>query len=277
VFTVCTPNLTPTKDAAVSYISECTRTYDGETLQALEVRLNHLRSSPRTNTERIGRVLEAIRDTAIDGPDVKPAHGRVQWMSRVRVLVERIIAPDSVGWMEDDTSMSRNSYISRALSDIRTRFERFVLSACHQSQAAHTQYSKLLYQPLEQGRVALAKEIANLACYLVHLEAECTPEFTPKHGYTILTTCSQVLDLLLEGPQSKEVTPAVHQAVMESLRQCLRHHQSGLSSSALSVAHSICAKGVMGDRRHIRLAAGYVSDAIAVLRIFTPSVQPRRC
>jgi len=276
MFVVRTPDLTTTKDAAVSYISECTRTYDEETFQALEVQLNQLRGSPRTNTERIGRVLEAIRNTAVDAPDVKPAHGRVQWMSRVRVLVERIIAPDSVDWMEDDTSISRNSYISRALSDIRRRFERFVLSTYHQSQATHTQYSKLLYQPLEQGRVALAKEIGNLACCLVHLEAECTPEFTPKHGYTILTTCSQVLELLLEGPQSKEVTPAVHQAVMESLGQCLRHHQSGLSASALSSAHSICAKGVMSDRRHIRLAAGYVSGAITVLRIFTPSVQPRR-
>jgi len=116
--------------------------------------------------------------------------------------------------------------------------------------------SKLLYKPLEQGRVALAKEISNLACSLIHPEADCTPEFTPKHGYIILTTCSQVLEMLLEGPSGKEVTPAVHQAVMESLRQCLKHHQSGLSTSALSTAHSICAKGLMNDRRHTRLAAG---------------------
>ena len=135
-----------------------------------------------------------------------------------------------------------------------------------------TSSSKLLYQPLEQGRVALAKEIGILACCLVHLEAECAPEFTPKHGYIILTTCSQVLEMLLEGPQSKEVTPAVHQAVMESLRQCLKHHQSGLSASALSAAHSICTKGVTDDRRNVRLAAGYVSDVITVLRMFMPSI-----
>jgi len=115
------------KDAALSYISKCTRTYDEESLQALEVRLNQLRSNPRTATGRVERVLEAIRHTTSETPGVKPSHGKVQWMSRVRVLVERIIAPDSVDWMEDDTSMSRNSYISRALSDIRNRFERFVL------------------------------------------------------------------------------------------------------------------------------------------------------
>ena len=129
----------PTKDAALSYISKCRRTYDEETLQALEVRFNQLKSSPRTTAERIGRVLEAIRGTARDAPDTKPVHGRVQWMSRVRALVEKIIAPDSVDWMEDDTSMSRNSYMTRALSDIRKRFERFVLETYHQFQEAHVQ------------------------------------------------------------------------------------------------------------------------------------------
>lgn len=122
----------------MSYVSKCARTYNEEVLQALEVRLDQLRSSPRTTTERIGRVLGAVRDTAAGAQDTKPAHGRVQWMSRVRVFVERIIAPDSVDWMDDDTSMSRNSYMTRALSDIRSRFERFVLCIYHQFQPAHT-------------------------------------------------------------------------------------------------------------------------------------------
>jgi len=123
----------------MSYISKCTRTYDEETLQALEVRLIQLRGNPHSTTGRIGRVLEAIRHTDSESPDVKPANGRVQWMSRVRALVERIIAPDSVDWMEDDTSMSRNSYMTRALSDIRSRYERFVLCVYHQFRDAHVQ------------------------------------------------------------------------------------------------------------------------------------------
>lgn len=129
----------PTKDAVLLYISKCARTYDEDAIQALEVRLNQLRGGPRTTTERIGRVLEAIRPGAPDAPDVKPAHGRVQWMSRVRAFVERIIAPDSIDWMEDDTSMSRNSYMTRALSDIRRRFDRFVLCAYRWFQVAHIQ------------------------------------------------------------------------------------------------------------------------------------------
>jgi hypothetical protein len=123
------------KDAIISYISKCTRTYDEETLQALGVRLNQLRDNPRTTAGRIGRVLEAIRPITPEAPDVKPAHGKAQWMSRVRVSVERIIAPDSVDWMDDDTSMSRNSYMTRALSDIRNRFERFVRRISHTFEA----------------------------------------------------------------------------------------------------------------------------------------------
>lgn len=120
------------KDAAISYIGKCTRTYGEETLQALEVPLNQLRGDHRATTGRIGRVLEAIRHTTSEAPDIKPSHGKAQWMSRVRVLVERIIAPDSVDWMEDGTSMSRNSYMTRAISDINRRFERFVLCVYHQ-------------------------------------------------------------------------------------------------------------------------------------------------
>jgi len=124
---MCISDLMLNKDAALSYISKCTRTYDEETLQALEVRLNQIRGNHRTTTGIIGRVLEAIQRATPEAQEVKPAHGKVQWMSRVRLLVERIIAPDSVDWMEDDTSMSRNSYVTRALSDIRSRFEKFVL------------------------------------------------------------------------------------------------------------------------------------------------------
>lgn len=125
------------KDAAASYISKCTRTYDEESLRALEVRLEQLRGNPRATAGRIEKVLEAIRHTTPEIPDVKPAHGKVQWMSRVRVLVEKIIAPDSVDWMEDDASTSRNSYTTRALSDIQNRFERFVFCVYYLFQDVH--------------------------------------------------------------------------------------------------------------------------------------------
>ena len=115
------------KDAVVLYIRECARGYDEESLQALEVRLNQLRGNPHTTTERIAKVMEAIRGTTPETPDVTPTRGEVRWKSRMRELVEKIIAPDSVDWMEDDDAItSRNSYIPRALSDIRNRFERFV-------------------------------------------------------------------------------------------------------------------------------------------------------
>jgi hypothetical protein len=134
---VCGSDFMPTKDAAVSYITKCTRTYDEESLRALEVGLSQLETNPHATTGMIGRVVEVIRRTAPEAPDVKPAHGKVQWMSHVRALVEKIIAPDSVDWMEDDTSMSKNSYITRALSDIRSRFERFVHCPSHKFEASH--------------------------------------------------------------------------------------------------------------------------------------------
>lgn len=126
-----------TKDAAISYITKCTRTYNEESLQALVVGLSQLKINPHTTAGRIGRVVEVIRRATPEAPDVKPVHGKVQWMSHVRALVEKIISPESVDWMEDDTSMSRSSYITRALSDIRSRFERFVPRASYHFEASH--------------------------------------------------------------------------------------------------------------------------------------------
>lgn len=103
------------------------------------VGLNHLKSIPHTITGRIVGIVEVIRRIALETPDIKPGHGKVQWMLHVRVLVEKIIAPDSVDWMEDDISMSRSSYITRALSDVRNRFERSVLSIPNQFEAFHIQ------------------------------------------------------------------------------------------------------------------------------------------
>ena len=134
---MCGSNFILIKDAAISYITKCTQTYDEESLRALEVGLNQLKNDPNTATGRIGRIMEVIRRIAPEAQDVKTGHGKALWMSQVRALVEKIIVPDSINWMEDDTSMSKNSYITRALSDIRNRFERFVCCTYHPFEASH--------------------------------------------------------------------------------------------------------------------------------------------
>lgn len=96
--------------------------------------MNQLKNNPRTTIGRIGKVLEAIRNTTPEAPDVKPVEGEGQWKSRVRALVERIIAPDCVDWMEDDAKKDR--YANRALSYIRKRFERFVPCVYYQFESS---------------------------------------------------------------------------------------------------------------------------------------------
>lgn len=128
---VCGSDFMSNKEAAVTYITKCSQTYDEESLRALEVGLNQLKIDPNATTGRIGRVVGVIRRIVPKAPDVKPGHGMALWMSHVRGMVEKIIAPDSVDWMEDDTSMSMERYITRALSDIHNRFERFVCCTSH--------------------------------------------------------------------------------------------------------------------------------------------------
>lgn len=46
------------------------------------------------------------------------------WRSRVKSIVQVLVEPDQLEWMEDDESLTDTQYISRALNEIEERFKR---------------------------------------------------------------------------------------------------------------------------------------------------------
>lgn len=72
------------------------------------------------------RRLLALQDAPMD---VEMSHyhsERQAWRRGIRTVVQAIIEPDDLAWMDDDESLSDAQYIARALSDIETRFDRFI-------------------------------------------------------------------------------------------------------------------------------------------------------
>lgn len=47
------------------------------------------------------------------------------WRRDVKTVTQAIVEPDDLPWMDDDESLSDTHYISRAITDIETRFERY--------------------------------------------------------------------------------------------------------------------------------------------------------
>lgn len=52
--------------------------------------------------------------------------GDPAWKRRVHSLMQEIVHPDIISWMDDDTGADDNKFVTRALDDFQDRFERFV-------------------------------------------------------------------------------------------------------------------------------------------------------
>ena len=52
------------------------------------------------------------------------ARGSIAWREDVRKITQAVVEPDRLAWMDDDETMSDITYVSRALADIDSRFER---------------------------------------------------------------------------------------------------------------------------------------------------------
>ena len=48
----------------------------------------------------------------------------IGWRSHVKSIVQALVEPDQVEWMEDDESSTDTQYISRALNEIEERFKK---------------------------------------------------------------------------------------------------------------------------------------------------------
>ena len=83
-----------------------------------------LQRQDKVEEGRLAVLSEVVQSSVRAANDPKSTRSKSQWLARVRTSVEAIIAPDDLTWMDDDNSLSRNQYATRALADISRRFKR---------------------------------------------------------------------------------------------------------------------------------------------------------
>lgn len=63
-----------------------------------------------------GQAVIAVRTFALNGES--------DWRIHLLEVVQTLVAPDEVKWMEDEGTLADSQYISRALDDVEGRFKR---------------------------------------------------------------------------------------------------------------------------------------------------------
>lgn len=85
------------------------------------------------NEERVAALLEVVQRSMHGVNERESTRRKPQWLIKVRAIVEFIVAPDRLSWVDDGISMSRNQYAIRALTEIGNRNKKSVdlLTDCY--------------------------------------------------------------------------------------------------------------------------------------------------
>ena len=176
------------------------------------------------------------------------------WRRGVRDIVQSIVEPDDLDWMEDEEDMSEIQFIERALSYVENRFERCAFSQVIFSMTAHTHY-RPIYNSSAKGRVALARHLTRLPCALTrHLDLPC-PSSRTTLSLNLLKPCLFLVECILDGADN-EVTPAVHRAIYVALARSVRHQTVRYGAAGLEHIKQLAARGMKNNDRNVRLNAG---------------------
>ncbi|KAH8096675.1 hypothetical protein BXZ70DRAFT_1032531, partial [Cristinia sonorae] len=159
------------------------------------------------------------------------------WRTRIRTIVQAIVEPDEVAWMDDDETLSDMQYITRALTEVENRFDRPV------------------YNPSATARLTLAKHLAELPCALFHDSDSSCVKPDRMLAVSTIPVCLRVSISLLEGSNT-EVTPAVRRAVFDAIGRGTRHHTMGFGGRKFEHVAEIIYMGMRNTDRGVRLSAG---------------------
>lgn len=73
--------------------------------------------------QQVEQKLESL-DSMYAEIEVQLENPQVSWRIQVKLVVQAIVEPDEILWMDDDESLSDMQYINRALSEVENRFDR---------------------------------------------------------------------------------------------------------------------------------------------------------
>jgi hypothetical protein len=102
------------------FIRRCLPQLDEHTLQAVNTAIRS-----NDNCENVQDILDAIDERLKPkDPELSRDIERGSWHATVRQLVQDIVDPVEIMWMEDDDILSDIQFADRALNEIKDRFTR---------------------------------------------------------------------------------------------------------------------------------------------------------
>ncbi|KAF8165694.1 hypothetical protein B0H34DRAFT_690087 [Crassisporium funariophilum] len=222
-----------------SYLCSILPHAEAATLQILQESLVTIKSSPEHKAflAELAKFPKVVPEASTRHSNNK---GRLIlsphiWRQRVYDLVQEIIEPEPLSWMDDDEATSVPHLCQRSLCEIQVRFE---------------QSSPAL--PLN-ARLAIADKLANLPCLLAQCDStDCTTQIA-NNAFLTVQCYLPVITCLLDG-QEDEVTPQVRRKVHHAITSMFRHRDW---TEDLEPMISIVFRGMNDMDRSVRISAGY--------------------
>ncbi|KAJ6486408.1 hypothetical protein C8R47DRAFT_1216527 [Mycena vitilis] len=181
--------------------------------------------------------------SSVDETQANPAVVALKWREELREMVQDIIFPITISWMDDDRAMSERDYAQRAVDDVKARFER------------------QLVDDDAQSRIALLDQIAKFGCAVSGCDH---PQHSKRLNLTTLPAGLSVVARFLDGPEG-EVSPGVRRRAYTVLGNALKHHTISPEREGLEHASYTILRGIVDLDRSVRLSAGHAMAALTGL------------
>ncbi|KAF8961112.1 hypothetical protein BDZ97DRAFT_1664899 [Flammula alnicola] len=179
----------------------------------------------------------ANKSKASTGRLILPPH---IWRQRVQTLVQEIVAPDTLSWMDDDEGSSVPHLCQRSLYEIQIRFEQRSLESW------------------KNARLALIDKLASMPCLLAQCNATDCLSQNANNNFLTVSPYTPVISSLLEGPQ-EEVTPDIRRKIYHAFCSILKHHNG---KEILDSSIDIVFRGMGDVDRSVRVSAGYALSGL---------------
>ena len=197
---------------------------------------------------------DTVGSTVTASPNVSRLPPHV-WRQRVYNLIQAIIEPEPLAWMDDDDVTFIPDLCRRSLDEIQLRFKQYVILTftwIHNRTLADRPFCRTSSRLTPEARSSLICKIGQLPCLLAQCDkTDCTTQFTNNTFLTVLPYLP-VITHLLDGPEH-EVTPDIRRRVYLGLLPVLLHHNA---TEDLEPIVNILLRGVNDSDRSVRVSAG---------------------
>ncbi|KAH7931163.1 hypothetical protein BV22DRAFT_1052917 [Leucogyrophana mollusca] len=212
---------------AKAFVRLCVPHSDPATLQAMKVFF--AKSEPPEDEDVLLRQIEQRQaDLLIDEPHKTQKRAALTWCTKVREMLQEVIIPDQVDWMDIGDNSSADMLVQKALDGIQKRFIR------------------PLHETSTSARLSIAERLVAFSALIS--ETEGLVSLTPVSNASLFVP----LTVLMDGPPN-EVTAQVRQRIYSSLNTII--HRSAACDELTDITEFI-QRGLVDKERFVRLDAG---------------------